>query len=205
MIDHLVYGVPELEAGIALLREQCGVAAAPGGRHEGGGTHNALLGLGGGAYLELIAPDPSQPPSTQSRRFLLDHLDRPRLLTFAVGGADLEQRRQQAVARGYDPGPVAAGSRRRLDGELLRWRLCRHPEPPFAGVVPFLIDWGTTPSPALTAPSGCRLLGVRAAHPDPVAVRAALHAIEVAIPVEPAAHPALYATLQTPLGRIVLD
>ncbi len=203
-IDHLVYGVPELEAGVALLREQFGVSAVYGGRHEGRGTHNALLGLGGDAYLEVIAPDPSQPSNPGGRRFLLEDLDRPRLITFAVRVRGLEQRRARAVSRGYDPGPVTAMSRRRPDGALLRWQLCRAPEPPFGGVVPFLIDWGATPSPAHSAPAGCRLDRLQVAHPDPDRVRQVLHAIDVTIPAERGPAPALHAELQTPRGRVML-
>ena len=167
-VDHLVYGVPELSAGVARIAELLGVTAAPGGRHEGRGSHNALLSLGGDAYLEIIAPDPAQPRPRRARPFGLDALTEPRLVTFAVhaertGGAEpdavasgrLEHWRRHAAAHGYDPGPVAAGSRRRTDGSLLLWHLCQQPELPFDGAVPFLIDWGTADSPAASTPRGC--------------------------------------------------
>ena len=217
MVDHLVYGAPDLTAAMARLEALLGVAATPGGRHEGRGTHNALLALGAGVYLEIIAPDPAQSAPLAPRPFGLDHLTAPRLVTFAVHAASrpadanpaspasrLEQWRRRALARGYDPGPVVAGGRRRPDGTLLRWHLCQHEELPFAGVVPFLIDWGTTPSPAATAPAGCRLQELQATHPEPVAVRAALRALEVPVPVREGAAPALRATVATPGGRIVL-
>ena len=216
-IDHLVYGAPELAAAVARLEALLGVAAVPAGRHEGRGTHNALLALDD-AYLEIIAPDPGQPAPPAPRPFGLDRLTEPRLVTFAVHHAGhpagvvpadpahrLEQWRRLAAARGYDPGPSAAGGRRRPDGAVLRWHLCQHEELPFGGVVPFLIDWGATPSPAATAPSGCRLLGLEGTHPEPVAVRAALRALEVAaVPVLRGPAPALRATLATPRGRAEL-
>lgn len=245
MIDHLVYGVPELAPALARLQALLGVAPAVGGRHEGRGTHNALLALGDDVYLEVIAPDPEQPEPPAPRPFGLNDLTAPRLITFAVHAAPrrhaagdsrqqrqaadhaatgtarpgsqaapqpervgpagrLERWRRQAAARGYDPGPVAAGGRRRPDGSLLRWHLCQHPELPFAGVVPFLIDWGTAPSPAAAAPPGCRLLALEAIHPDAPAVRAALRALEVPVPVRPGPGPALRATIAAPNGRVVL-
>ena len=217
MVDHLVFGVPELAAGVALLQERLGVRAAPGGSHEGRGSHNALLALGDGAYLEVIAPDPHQPPPPRPRPFGLDRLTQARLITFAVaaphyplqqvptdGTQRLEGWRKLAVEGGYDPGPVTAMSRRRPDGELLRWHLCQHGELPCGGLVPFLIDWGSTRSPAATAPSGCRLLGLQATHPDPPAVCAALRAVGVALPVKQGPEPALRATFATPRGRVEL-
>ena len=217
MVDHLVYGAPELAAAVVRLEALLGVAAAAGGRHEGRGTHNALLALGDDVYLEVIAPDPAQPAPSGPRPFGLDHLTEPRLVTFAVHAAsraaDLDQAsaarrlepwRRQALERGYDPGSVLAGGRRRPDGTELSWHLCQHAELPFGGAVPFLIDWGLTPSPARTAPAGCRLLDLEVGHPEPAAVRAALRALEVALPVRRSPVPVLQATLATPRGRVLL-
>ena len=217
MVDHLVYGAPELAAALQRLEALLGVAAAAGGRHEGRGTHNALLALGDDVYLEVIAPDPAQPAPSGPRPFGLDDLTRPRLVTFAVHGASrtadldreraarrLEQWRRQALKRGYDPGPVMTGGRRRPDGTELSWHLCQHRELPFGGAVPFLIDWGVTRSPARSAPAGCRLLELEVGHPDPAAVRAALRALEVAVPVRRSPVPVLQAVLDTPRGRVLL-
>ena len=217
MIDHLVYGAPQLASAVARLEDLLGVAAAAGGRHEGRGTHNALLALGDDTYLEVIAPDPSQPAPSGPRPFGLDHLTEPRLVTFAVHPASrppdlaargetrrLERWRRRALQRGYDPGPVKTGGRRRLDGTELSWHLCQHTELPCGGAVPFLIDWGSTRSPALTAPAGCRLLELEVGHPQPEAVRAALRALEVTVSVHSSPAPRLQATLTTPRGRVLL-
>ena len=214
-IDHLVYGVPELTAGVARLADLLGVTAAPGGSHEGRGSHNALLSLGEGAYLEIIARDPAQPDPGRPRPFGLDSLAEPRLVTFAVhadrtGGAEpaaeirLERWRAHAAEQGYDPGPVAAGTRRRSDGSLLRWHLCQQPELPFGGSVPFLIDWGAADSPATSAPAGCRLLNLEVQSPEPEAVGPALRALGVPVAVHAADRPGLRATVATPRGTVQL-
>ena len=215
-IDHLVYGVPELTAGVARLADLLGVAAAPGGSHEGRGSHNALLSLGGGAYLEIIAPDPAQPPPRRPRPFGLDALTEPRLVTFAVhaertGGAEpavaegrLQRWRAHAAAQGYDPGPVTAGSRRRTDGSLLLWHLCQQHELPFGGSVPFLIDWGEADSPSASIPRGCRLIDLEVCSPQPEPVGSALQALGVGVRVRHGERPGLRATLATPRGTVEL-
>jgi hypothetical protein len=53
-IDHVIYAAADLDAAAARVQDGLGVAAVPGGRHEGLGTHNRIVPLGGG-YLELLA------------------------------------------------------------------------------------------------------------------------------------------------------
>lgn len=204
IVDHIVYGVDDLEAGMDELAARLGVRPAPGGRHVGRGTHNALLGLGAGAYLEVIALDPEQPRPAGPPPFGLDRLRLPRLVGWASRTDDIEGQRARALERGHDPGEVRSMSRRRPDGLLLEWRLTRDAPDPDRLVVPFLIDWGASPHPGESAPGGVRLLELRAEHPDPAAVRAALAALDVTLPVAEGPEPALVATLETPHGRVVM-
>ncbi len=58
-IDHVIYSTADLDAAEAVIRD-FGLEVAPGGVHEGLGTHNRLVPLGG-AYLELLAiHDPAE-------------------------------------------------------------------------------------------------------------------------------------------------
>lgn len=200
-LDHLVYGVPALEPAGEALEKQLGVRPVPGGRHEGFGTHNALLSLGPGVYLELIAPDPSQPRPDRPRPFGLDSLRSPRLVGWAVRAGELPARTRRARASGYDPGEVLRMSRTTPAGERLEWSLSYRPEPAGDGLVPFLIDWGATPHPSVSAPPGGRLVRFRAEHPEPEAIRAALDALEVELEVGPGPRPAMWALLEGPAGR----
>ena len=87
-VDHLVWCVPDLDAGIRALEAMTGVKAVAGGRHPGVGTHNALLSLGDTAsYIEIIAPDPGQDEYRRPRVFRLDEIDSPTLVTMVDGSA----------------------------------------------------------------------------------------------------------------------
>src|SRR3712207_3035360 len=83
--DHLVYASRDLPSAVADIARRFGVTPAAGGRHVGVGTHNYLLDLGGGSYLELIGPDPTQEvPAGQALPFGIDTLASPALVAFAV-------------------------------------------------------------------------------------------------------------------------
>lgn len=203
-LDHLVYAVPELGAGVADLEKRLGIRATPGGKHVGLGTHNALIALGEDQYLELIAPDPEQPDPERPRPFGVDALTAGRLVTWAAKESDLEARAEAAREAGYDAGSIVDMSREAPGGQRISWRLTLSSTPVGDGLVPFLIDWGATPSPAGALPKGCRLVGLRAEHPEPGAVRAALDALGAELPLAQAAAASLIASLDTPLGRVEL-
>src|SRR5215510_12628828 len=203
-VDHIVYGVDDLQAGIDELAGRLGVRAAPGGKHVGRGTHNALLELGGDSYLEIIALDPDQAQAASPVAFALDRIRLPRLVGWATRVTDIELRARQARELGYDPGPVQAMSRRRPDGVLLEWRLTRHTPDPTHLVLPFLIDWGSSPHPSQASTAGVTLVDLRAEHPSPADVRRMLAALDVDLVVDEGAEAVLVATLDSPGGRVVL-
>jgi hypothetical protein len=203
-VDHLVYATPDLAAGIAHVEELLGVKAVPGGQHPGWGTRNALIGLGDQTYLEIIGPDPDQPKPAQPRRFGIDELKAPRLVTWAAKGTDLQSIVASAKAKGIDLGEVQSGSRRRPDGVLLSWRLTVSPTLNGDGIVPFFIDWGATPHPASALPNGCKLIGLRAVHPNPERVQAMLVELGLNVRVEAGTAPALIALISTPRGEVEL-
>ena len=202
MIDHLVYGTPDLATTVAELGRRLGIALTPGGQHVGLGTRNFLAGLGSGAYLEVIGPDPDQPPPAQPRPFGIEELASPRLVTWAARVADLPAVVDLARQAGYDPGPALSMSRRRQDGVLLEWQVAFSEENE-GGVVPFLIDWGASPHPSADAVGGLSLASLTGTHPSPDRVRAKLSALGQELPVGegPAA---LRAVLRTPAGEVVL-
>jgi catechol 2,3-dioxygenase-like lactoylglutathione lyase family enzyme len=177
-LDHLVYATPDLEESVRQLAKLTGVRPVEGGPHPGLGTRNHLLGLGELRYLEIIGPDPEQPPPDRPRPFGIDELTEPRLAAWAVRAADIEARVARSRTLGYDPGLIEPLSRRTPEGELLRWRLTF----PYEPVVPFLIDWGRTPHPARRLPV-VPLTAFAGTHPEPADVRTRLAALGVELEV----------------------
>ncbi|MGP4016217.1 VOC family protein [Saccharopolyspora sp. 5N708] len=202
-LDHLVYGVPDLGAGVRAVATLLGVDPVPGGRHPAQGTRNYLLGLGGRAYLEIIGPDPeaTQPPSS----FGLATLTAPRLVTWAIRVADIEGAVTAARIAGCDPGDVRPMSRRTPEGALLEWRLAKSEPRPRDGLIPFLIDWAAAQHPVETGLPEVRLRSLRAEHPDPDAVRADLRAVGAHLDLTTATTPKLLAAIEGPSGVVELS
>jgi hypothetical protein len=202
-VDHLVYAVPRLEDGIDRLDKLLGVRAVPGGRHPGFGTHNALIALGPRCYLEIIAPDPSR-KMKPLLPFGMDALHGPKLVAWAVTGVKLDQTVKAARSRGVPLGDAISGTRQRADGTVLTWQFTNPRIVLGDGLVPFFIDWQGAPHPAAGAPTGLKLIGLRAEHTDPERVQAMLDALEIELHVMRGPEPRLTAIIEGPRGRVEL-
>jgi Glyoxalase-like domain len=203
-LDHLVYATPDLERTVEDLEASLGVGAAGGGRHLGEGTRNALIGLGASRYLEILGPDPSQPPPRRPIWLGLEGLGRPRLTAWAMRARNLDGVSHRALAAGARLGAVESGSRRRDDGSLLTWRFTDPHVVVADGLVPFFIDWGASPHPAASAPGGVSLLALRGEHPYPAGVASLLRALGVNLPITKGDRAALIAVLESSGGTVEL-
>jgi hypothetical protein len=91
-IDHVIYAARDLDAAAARMESDLGLTVVPGGRHEGLGTHNKIVPLGGG-YLELLAvADPDEAATSDLGAALLERLDTigDGLLGWAVAVDDVD-------------------------------------------------------------------------------------------------------------------
>lgn len=203
ILDHLVYATPDLDATAAELERLLGVRPAEGGRHPGFGSRNRLLGLGGRSYLEIVGPDPEQEDPAGPRPFGIDRLRAAGLAGWALAVEDIDAVVARARERGYDPGDPQDMSRRTPSGELLRWRLTPPHRAGHEGLVPFLIDWGTTRHPAEGLPV-VELVSVAAVHPDPEAVRRDLAAVDTRLDLAEGRRPTLTVVLSGRHGPVTL-
>jgi Glyoxalase-like domain len=207
-LDHLVVAAQTLSAGCAFVEAQLGVQPQPGGKHATMGTHNALVGLGLGQYLEIIAIDPDGEKSARPRWYDLDEprmraalAEGPRLIHWVAQIDDIDALKKRSR---IDLGPVQPITR----GDL-HWRITIPDDGhlPGAGLVPTLIQWpeGTHPSSRL-ADRGIRLVALAGEHPGPATIRAALASLGVSelLKVTYGRHPRLAAMLRTRQGIVTL-
>lgn len=199
-LDHIAVAAETLEAGRDYVESRLGMALRPGGQHAHFGTHNMLLGLADGLYLEVIAIDPSAPKPAYPRWFDLDRFTgAPRVGNWICRSDDLDE----VVATMPQAGRPVALSR----GDL-HWSMAV-PETgqlPYDDCFPACMQWRSNPVPAeILPPSGCRLIRLTVRHPDAGALKRQLspHFNDPRVVFETGA-PGLSAVIDTPTGEKVL-
>lgn len=211
-LDHLVLAAHSLTQGTEYLREKLGVEPQEGGQHASQGTHNKLLQLNPGCYLEVIAIDPDGNRPSNPRWFNLDSrklneklLERPRLITWVARTDDIHTLVQLCK---IDIGQVRPMCRGQLswkmtftsDGSLV-----------LGGLVPPLIEWKTDKHPSISLDkSDCRLVKLEGFHSCPLLVQEVVKSLglEKEILINPAdikGEEKLKAHIETPTGIVVLD
>jgi hypothetical protein len=135
-LDHLVYAVRDLDKAAVRFRQRFGLDSTAGGRHERWGTANRIVPLGD-QYLELVAAVDGATASENGfgRGVLEVAASGGGWLTIAAATDDLES---IASRLGLE---VAAGSRTRPDGEVVRWRMAGLDDARRERWMPFFLTW----------------------------------------------------------------
>lgn len=200
MLDHIAVACADLAEGTAWVEQQLGVKLQPGGQHVRYGTHNTLLGMADGLYLEVIAKEPDAVPEAGHTGFGLDDFEGPpRLANWICQTEDLEAALEKA--------PADAGTPRALTRADLEWQITVPDDGslPYQGAFPTLIKWAEgTHHPADRLPSsGVKLLNLEVSHPEAAALLQMMDLSDprVAVVVGPLG---FRATFDTPSGRKVL-
>jgi hypothetical protein len=123
-IDHVAIAVPDLAAAAQELESSVGIAATGGGRHPTLGTANRLAWLGD-TYIELvtIVDEAIAAHSWLGVPVVAARAAGGGFVTWAIASDDLDGDVASFRALGADYGDPFDGERRRLDGEVVRWRL----------------------------------------------------------------------------------
>lgn len=194
-LDHLAMSARTLGEGVVAVEAALGVPVGPGGHHPTMGTHNRLLSLGPGEYLEVIAIDPAAPPPDHPRWFRLDRFNGvPRMTNWILRTSDLDT----ALAAA----PAGAGQAVDLARGDYRWRMGVPPDGclPFDDAYPALIEWQGTKHPTDALPDrGCRLARLEVAHPQADLLRATLPIVDRRISIVTGPK-AIRAKIDTPRG-----
>ena len=163
-LDHIIIGIRGLEAGMREFADRTGVTPVRGGRHPGQGTENALVSLGEGKYLELIAAVPGETPARWASLLGMERLTAAGWAIQTGNVTALVERFKAAGVPNMGPNP---GARQTPDGRTLSWQSAAVGGPGLE-TAPFLIEWGQgTTHPSRSAPGGCTLARMTMAHPEP--------------------------------------
>jgi hypothetical protein len=209
LIDHLVAAARTLEEGASWLESRLGVPMSPGGKHDTMGTHNRLLSLGPGRYIEVMAIDPEGRKPARPRWFALDttamqlRLARSPALIHWAGRTDDIAHSIEATAAGHcEVMPFARGA--------FRWRMGIPPSGSLAqdGTAPTMIQWDAGGHPSEILPdAGCRLESLVLHHPEAIATLHLLRqaGLDPAEPVEASASGrGLVAYIRSPRGIVAV-
>lgn len=178
--DHIAIAASTLAEGIDYVEGKLGVRVPLGGRHPIMNTHNAVMSLGGGVYLEIIASDPDAGPAERARWFALDdpfvqerlRAEGPQLVTWIVRSDDLKA----TVAAS----PVPLGEIKQMSRGDLRWQITIRPDGSMAlcGLFPICIEWPPGPHVSTRmADLGVRFGGLTIRSGQPEVLRSDLAAI----------------------------
>jgi len=199
-IDHVILGIADLDRGIAEMARRTGIRAVPGGSHPGRGTHNALMSLGPGIYLEIIAPDPAQKTPPQGFDMLAG-LQNLTPIGWAVATDDAPALRSDLAGLGYRPSAPRPGSRSLPGGVTLEWVSFDIDNAP--DLAPFFIAWGQRAKhPSTTSPGGCRLGSLGLTSPDKARLAAIVDRLGLGVRVGAGQHDAEALTLVCPGGDV---
>ena len=203
-LDHLLVAGPDLGSARAHVATVLGHAPVDGGRHVGFGTHNALLRLEGGTYLEAVAPDPSQADGGPFARALAG-IRAPALVAWCLATDDPDALAARLSDLGTPPRTVPM-ERRTTDGTRLAWTLT-FAAPDGEPAAPFFIHWGGTPHPTTRLTPHATLRRLDVTTPAAQRLRAWLDAFGVDDPrlaVSEAPERTLRASFDGPHGPVAL-
>lgn len=205
-IDHIVYGVFDLDRSMDDFERLLGIRPVFGGYHETFGTKNALIKLNKGIYLELLAADRANTKVQKPRWMGVDVLKKERITRWAQKSYSLED--DSLVLKKYNPrmGSIAEGSRKTVNGSLLKWKLTMPLPLPEVELVPFMLDWSQSeihPYDALPEMS-CEFVELYGTHPNPNQYVKILSALGISIGIKESSEIRLKMILKSPNGIIEL-
>ena len=169
-----------------------------GGKHPGG-THNALVSLGDGMYLEILAVQEGVTVQGDSARLKAMKTLTP--IGWAVSSNDTAQLRKRLSAADIAVSEPVGGSRTTPTGSKLSWQSFLLDES--SAEVPFFIVWSEqTAHPSTTSPSGCKLRQWSIASPRVKELERLRQALDLRVDAAEAKAPSMRLSLTCPKGAV---
>ena len=161
-LDHIAVSGRTLEEATEHVESSLGVRLQSGGTHKHYGTHNRLLHLADGIYLEAIAIDKTVQKPHYPRWFDLDNFEgSPRITNWICRSENIKKDLKELSANNTEVVQLQRNDLRWLMSVPTSGRL------PFNGTFPAVLQWQTTPHPVENMLNvGCRLKHMMIYHPE---------------------------------------
>ena len=180
-----------------------GIRPTFGGYHTTQGTKNAVVNLGEGRYLELLAIDEDNVSIPAPRWMGVDFLEKPHITRWSLKSNDLL--RDSNILKTYqgDMGKVQGGQRKMTNGKLLTWEMSMPLSSPQVEIIPFMTDWQQSEvHPTDSMPEEFQFIGLQFFHPAPPSVAEILKKLGVEGSVIKGAEIAIKMKMNTPKGVV---
>ena len=201
-IDHVIVGAADLDRGMDQFEQLTGVRPVIGGDNPARSSRNALVSLGNGRYLELVAPRSDASPSAD-----IDVLRRLKGLTplgWVVSTSQPEVTVRHLRQLGYGVSDSLPGTRVKPDSTRVSWVRFRITRPELE-LAPVLIHWDSSSvHPSIDSPAGCELTDLTLVVSSQAPYRRLLKALPVGVGIRKGVSPRLEVTLSCPKGIVRL-
>ena len=195
-LDHIAISGKTLDEASDHVESSLGVKLQDGGCHDRYGTHNKLLSLANGIYLEAIAINPHVVKPRYPRWFNLDNFNgKPRITNWICRSENINSDTKNIF---FESTEIIKMKRNQL-----QWLMTvpRNGILPFDGAFPAILQWETIPPIANLAPSGCDLRHMTILHPKALTLQNKIKSInDPRISFEPNNKVAFFAEFDTPHG-----
>ena len=195
-LDHIVVSAKTLDEASDHIASSLGVKLQDGGCHDRFATHNRLLGLENGIYLEAIAVNPEAKKPTRPRWFDLDNFNgKPRITNWVCRSKNINFEVKNIF---FENTQIIKMRRNQL-----KWLITvpRDGILPFDGAFPAVLQWETNPPVAQLAPSKCSLRHMTIFHPEAIELQKRIQSFkDPQISFEPDEKVTFFAEFDTPNG-----
>lgn len=205
IIDHIVYSVVDLNKAMDELESKLGIRPVFGGYHKTQGTKNALLNLGDGCYLEVLAIDHDNTEIKSPRWMGVDLISGPSITRWAIKSENIELDSQILKRYNDSMGEISKGSRMTNTSETLAWKMILPLATPEIELIPFMVDWSDSAfHPTEKLEEGCTLKEISFAGNAPDKSNRVFDELGISNFISKSNKTEITITIESPKGSIIL-